>query len=482
MVNGYQSLETSYFQGIKHITIPISEVLNTKWNRFDANYFCTEGRIARIKINKSKYDLISLNPSDKFVNRCFYPNRFKRIYVDEEFGLEFFLPSQINEIYPKPEKYISPKTEVDINELKVEKNCLLLTRSGTIGNLTYVSETLAGKIFSDDVIRIFLQNPDDVGYIYAFLKSKIGQDILITNNYGAVVQHIEPSHLSEIKIPNPPQNLRKQIHNLISKSFKQRDEANGLIYEAESKLINELNLPPLNQLTPESFGNNNDINSYIIHASNLQNRFDGSFHTPIVAAIEKHLKKYAAKVALLGDENITKNIFLPGRFKRIYVEEGQGRKFIGSKQIGELNPVNTKYLSIFKHKDELGQLNLKENMILVTRSGTIGNVKIVPKHWEKWVINEHVIRITPSSYRIAGYIYAWLDTPYGKELIKRFTFGSVVDEIDVNNIASVQIPLLQKGQIQDEINTLILKSNQLLYSAYLCENEAIARITSEVLV
>lgn len=60
------------------------------------------------------------------------------------------------------------------------------------------------------------------------------------------------------------------------------------------------------------------------------------------------------------------------------------------------------------------ELKLKENMLLVTRSGTIGRVNIVPHHWENWVINEHVIRINPISKNIAGYLYCWLNSEYGK--------------------------------------------------------------------
>lgn len=41
-----------------------------------------------------------------------------------------------------------------MDELRLKENTLLLTRSGTIGNISYVSKTLAGCVFSDDVIRV----------------------------------------------------------------------------------------------------------------------------------------------------------------------------------------------------------------------------------------------------------------------------------------------------------------------------------------
>lgn len=38
---------------------------------------------------------------------------------------------------------------------------------------------------------------------------------------------------------------------------------------------------------------------------------------------------YAEEVTTLKDERISEEIILPGRFKRVYVEEGYGRIFIG---------------------------------------------------------------------------------------------------------------------------------------------------------
>jgi hypothetical protein len=53
--------------------------------------------------------------------------------------------------------------------------------------------------------------------------------LLTTNNYGAVVQHIEPSHLREIRIPDPNDTLKKKISGLITKSFCVMSQTNLLI-------------------------------------------------------------------------------------------------------------------------------------------------------------------------------------------------------------------------------------------------------------
>lgn len=64
--------------------------------------------------------------------------------------------------------------------------------------------------FSHDLLRIDCRKPDEAGYIYAFLKSKIGNKILLTNSYGAVITHIEPEHLATVPIPDAPTMLKRK--------------------------------------------------------------------------------------------------------------------------------------------------------------------------------------------------------------------------------------------------------------------------------
>lgn len=103
---------------------------------------------------------------------------------------------------------------------------------------------------------------------------------------------------------------------------------------------------------------------------------------------------------------------------------------------------------------------------------------IVPKHWQGWTLNQHVMRIIPQSKDIAGYIYAWLSTDYALPLIVRHTYGAVVDEIDDKQLGEVPIPLLQDEAIQQRINNLVLQANELRYQAYLKEQEAIKKMES----
>ena len=91
------------------------------------------------------------------------------------------------------------------------------------------------------------------------------------------------------------------------------------------------------------------MDTFSVKLSNMAGRLDASYHVPIVDAITAHLQKYAEEVTPVGDKRISKEVILPMRFKRVYVDEGHGRVLFGGKQLYELDPSGKKYLSVTKH-------------------------------------------------------------------------------------------------------------------------------------
>lgn len=396
--------------------------------------------------------------------------------------IPIYQPSSIVDIKPSPDGYISSKTKTNINALRVQKNQILMTCSGTVGKVSYVSETLKDKVFSHDLLRIDCKNQNDAGYVYAYLKSSVGNQILCTNRYGAVITHIEPEHLATIPIPDAPAMLKNTIHHLIEKSYALRDASNDLIDEATALLVKALNLPPMDDIAPNFYEKAAKVDTFSVPLSRLEGRLEASYHVPVVDAVMEYLRQNAAEVTTIGDPRISREVILPGRFKRIYVDEGHGRVFIGGKQLYELDPVNKKYLSNVHHGSRISkQLELHENMTLITCSGTIGKVTLVPKHWENWAANQHIIRIVPTSDDMAGYLYIFLASDYAQPLIRRFTYGSVVDEIDDHHVRSIAVPLLKDHAAQKKINDLAMAANAKRYEAYCLEQEALKILNEQII-
>lgn len=464
---------------LKWCSVSLSDVI-FRGKRLEASVFDVEAKQARQIIKNSKFPSTTIG-GENGLTTSYTCARFKRIWLEHS-DFPIYQPSTIVDIKPKPDGYISNLTKTNIENLRVKKGQILMTCSGTIGKVSYVSDTLKNKIFSHDLLRINCKNTVDQGYVYTYLKSKVGNKILLTNSYGAVITHIEPEHLATIPIPDAPKEIKERIHNLIVESFKLRDESNKLIDQATTLLIDELKLPPISEFKQNNIKNSANVNAFSVKLSNLASRVDASYHLPIVDKIVEHLKKYAKEVTTIGDERISKQIILAGVFKRTYVEEEYGYPFLGGKEITQLSPKTEKYLSKPIHKKRYEkELKVTENTILVTDRGTIGTTTIVPRHWNGYAVSQNVLKLVPANNNIAGYIYIFLNSEWGTELIRRQTYGSVVDMIDNNSLSSVEIPLLKNQDIQNKINDLALQANEKRYKAYLLEQEALKIMDEEVI-
>ena len=465
---------------IKWASVDVQEVINSDY-RLTASMYSNDGRQARKDlIEKCKWDTVYLCGENGLAT-AYYGTRFRRIYVDKQ-AFPIYQPAQINELYPKPSAYISHSTKTDIDALRVKRGQILLTCSGTIGNCTYVRNTLHNLIFSHDVIRIEPKAYN--GFIYAFLKSKTGFSIVNTNNYGAVIEHIEPENLNHIPIPNPPATLKQEIHDLIEDSFRLRDESNELMDEAQILLKTALQLPSIEAFheRADQFDKMASVLNYSVSSSEVIDRLDGSYYVPIVKAIEQHIAKTAREVVKVGDSQISQSVTLPGRFKRVYVEKGSGIVFFSGKNISELDPSDKKYLSFSQHTEKIkNELVIKEGMILVTPSGTLANTALVPAHWDGWAMTHDIIRIVPVNKEISGYLYAWLSNDYARELIHRFAYGAVVRHLEKGHISQVSVPLLRDKHAQREINETVLEANRKRTEAYNLEQEALRVLDEKVI-
>lgn len=476
--NVCESNEVNRDSSLKWCSISLGDVI-LRGKRLEASVYDIEAKQARQLIKSGKFPITTIG-GENGLTTSYTGARFKRIWVEKS-DLPIYQPSSIVDIKPTPDGYISHLTKTNIEALKVKKGQILMTCSGTIGKVSYVSETLDDKIFSHDLLRIDCKDIVDQGYIYTYLKSKVGNKILLTNSYGAVVTHIEPEHLATVPIPNASKEIKEKLNDLIVKSYQLRDDSNHLIDEATILMKEELRLPNIAEFKIAKHNDMEVINSFQVKLSGLKGRVDASFHVPITNAIVSHMKRYAKEITIIGDERISSDVVLPGRFKRVYVDEEYGVKFLGGKVMKQLNPTSEKYLSKKAHKKQLeGALGIKKYSILTPARGSLGEVVLPSKQFVNWAISDNMMQILTNE-EMCGYVYIFLNSEYGKLLIQRFTYGGVVDAIEPEHIKNVEIPLLKNEKKQQRINALAVEANEKRYEAYKLEQEALEIMDKEVI-
>jgi len=79
---------------------------------------------------------------------------------------------------------------------------------------------------TNNLIRVVVEEPALRGYIYQFLSSRLGQDQLRANIYGAIVDHIEPDDVKAVAVPIPKDRaLLEEIGLPVIRGMELREEA-----------------------------------------------------------------------------------------------------------------------------------------------------------------------------------------------------------------------------------------------------------------
>ena len=428
--------------------------------RLDASFYAQEVTRALRLLEESGYDIASLY--DEFANDVFYLPREKRFFADSHTGTPYLMPSELFYFPFSPSKFVYAKKLNKAEEWFVKEGWILLTRSGRLGELTLATKVLQKFVVSDDVIRIVPKEGTLSGYVFAYLSTWVGKALLTKDQYGVTVEHIEPHHVKSVKVPLLPEEIQKIIHRNIGIVFELRDRARQLLHESQEKLLKELALPDIEKTTEKS--------SFPVKSDDLKMRFDASYHNPVVDQIESRLKQ--CKCDLKRLRNNMCRIFIPGRFKRIYVDPQHGIPLLSGKQIAQIKPYNLKCIST-KVTQNIKDWMVEPGWVLVTCSGTIGRVSLVPKEWDGWTVSQHALRIIPNINVVNnGFLAAFLLSEYGQQQILSKTYGGVVDELAEDDMRDILVPLPPKD-VQENIGKLVVEAYQLREIANEIEDETV---------
>lgn len=447
---------------MKTATINICAVRSIHF-RSDASYHLSEGQHVQRSIASSPYPLLSIR---QVADDIFIGNRARRVYVkNAKYGIPFLSSSDILKADLDNVKLASKKYTPDIERMSLKKGWTLISRSGTIGNCAFANAKHAQKLASEHVIRLIPNNILREGLIYAYLASKYGHSLLTQGTFGAVIQHIEPAFVGSIAIPQFPESFQQEVDDLIQKSARLREEASDAL-EYAIGYFDTLFLMPFKESCLGKVSSKEILTS-------INKRFEASFHISEGKDIDKYIKEHYEWKSL-GE--VCSNISRPDIFKRYYVKKGI--TFLGGADIFLATPDSEKRLSS-KKTANIEVLMIKEGTILLPRSGTIGNVAWAHAGHAQKLASEDVIRITPNDILRAGYVYAFLASKYGKKLIQRYIFGSVIQHVEPPHLKLIPVPIIDK-KVMDDIHDKVMVYSSAMGKAIEYERKAITMVEQEI--
>lgn len=428
-------------------------------NRFEGKHYLNNSSFLSLQLEKNEKQCCALSS----LAEVFNPPVFKRQFCkNTPRAVPYFQSSDVQAASERSTVYIYKGQAQSLN-LLVKENDILVTGFGTIGNTRLVSKFQNGACYANNVCRI--RTTEHTGFIYAFISGKYGKAQLNTNASGSVVRYIESPGIKKILVPIFPDTFQQEVDDLMQEASRLREEAADTLEKA---------IGYFDDIFPESFEEKHvGIVSSKNIISSINKRFEAAFHISKGKDIDSYIKNHY-EWKTLGE--VCSNISRPDIFKRYYVKNGI--TFLGGADIFLATPDSEKRLSKIK-TENISQLAIKEGTILLPRSGTIGNVAWAHAGHAQKLASEDIIRITPNDILRAGYVYAFLASKYGKKLIQRYIFGSVIQHVEPPHLKLIPVPIIDK-KVMDDIHDKVMAYSSAMGKAIEYERKAITMVEQEI--
>ena len=449
--------------------------------RVDSSFHLSDSNVLYSLLDSCPYKQSTI---DGIKKDCFFGNIFTRVFVkDAEHGVPYMTASDMVKAEPLSGRFLSKKQVASLSNLILHKNWILISCSGTIGNVVYTNEQFDEVVATHDLIRLL---PDETktkgGVLYAYLASRYGYIMLTQSRFGGVVKHINPSHVSQIPIPKFPAEFQNKIDAQIKEAAALRVEANKLLEEAKTLLIKEAGL---RELTPEDYDyygprvsgrkvscfvrNKKDIDTTTINAFNHSER------------IRKTKASMPCQTVPLKDVLLGGDTFSSYSVPSIEVKPEHGIMFINQKDIFD-NIVKGKWVS--KRNVSLDKL-VEYGEVIVACDGTLGESELfcrtlfANEDLQGALISTHFIRMKTNEFVPSGYLYAWLSSDYGFRFIRNCQAGTKLCHPIPKMFLQIPVPILAK-EIMNAIDEKVRNAHTLRYKANCLERSAIEAVEKEI--
>lgn len=179
--------------------------------------------------------------------------------------------------------------------------------------------------------------------------------------------------------------------------------------------------------------------------------------------------------------NVSASVFTGGIFKRVFVDDPEyGHPYISAQHMMNSNPLDVAKIISKKYTPRQEEMSLKENQILVSCAGTIGNVRLITKDLTGVIGSQDIIRVDPNNIKLPyGYLYAYLASKTAYNYMQSYIYGSVVPRIEPKTLSRLPIPILSEEK-QQKIHQLIVEASELRVEANRLLKEAQNKITSKL--
>lgn len=449
---------------------PASAVLRGA-RRLEAGFYGSAGYRALKAMEKSGFKIGRVG--DVAGVRWFGP--FARTYVeDPSAGIPFLSSSEMLSAMLAPKNCLSKALTPNLDRLLVGEGTILVSCSGTIGNVAIGTKDYDGFAVSQHAIRVDPINDVDRGMLYVFLLSELGQFLVTRNKSGSVIESIYANDIESLPLLSLPRRLKQEISERIQQACDLRVKANATLLEADAQITEVANprlgsrtLSPKNRPVPCFVPSASEV--YRARESEGYARLDSAYYEPSILELRDRLRAAGAvrlTEVVLGVVLIGKT-FVKGVQK---VDGNFGIPYFTGKELFKNRPLPETFITC-RRRAVIDRLIVRRGMTLITCAGTVGKVMYVSRALDGSAVTHDAIRVVPGTDLHSGYVYAYLASPVGHSQLVRCTYGSVIPRLYRTHVEGILIPRLKDGG--SEIGRLVDQAFDLRDKALEIENAAV---------
>lgn len=374
---------------------------------------------------------------------------FRRNYVESpEHGVPFLTSGSMLRADLSNVGLLSRKDaeSMKLSYMRLTKGTTLISCSGSIGRTVYTRPDMEGMWASQDIMKV-VPDPTKIppGYLFAFLSSKFGVPMITSGTYGAIIQHIEPEHISSLPVPRLGELTEDATHKLIEEAASLRAFAASTLKNVGRRFDALVSDVDVTQASPR-------VTSVL--ASTIAGRFDAQYHDPVVARIRACLKQ--GRHTSIGQW--CSRVFLPGIFKRIHIDDPSlGAPYYNGAALFWLEPIPKAILS--RRTSLFKDVQLTNGTVLVQafgqEGGLTGRAVWVGRHLDGATTTHMLARLNSVGREESAYLFGFLQSVAAYRQIASVTYGGSIPHFDVAGISQVILPLFDRQSISTIVTDVL---------------------------
>ena len=304
-----------------------------------------------------------------------------------------------------------PCDDENVKKYELKQNDLLISLTGNVGRTALLEEKFLPAALNQRVSCVRLKGPDKVlkTYLFHLLNSDYFEQQCMKAAEGVAQKNLSPKWLFEYKIPIYSIERQKEISNTL-------DKIDLLI------ILRKQQLAKLDELVKARF-------------------------VEMFGSYPENEKAYpVVNVSDIADAGVGV-VIKPAQY---YVTEECGIKAFRSLNIGEMYIKDSDWVYFSTEGNESNKKSqLRENDLLIVRSGAPGTSCVVTKEFEGCNAVDVIIAHPDLSKVNPWYLCAYINYPHGKKQIEEGTGGAAQQHFNVgkcNNLKVLLPPLKAQNQ------------------------------------